>query len=332
MIGCSSLTLSSKNSKHFLARTMDFTIEMAEEVIFVPRNKKFQSNYSNNSPIISDYAFAGVGQLDEYGPLLYDGINEKGLMGATLYFPRYASYKDDLMTGKINISPDRIISTVLSKAKSLTEVANLFKTKINIINQLNPTIKTVPPLHFIFSDQSGQSLIIEPKEDGIDIIENSIGVMTNSPDYHWHETNLRNYITLTPKQHSSITFINKELMPFSQGSGTFGLPGDYTPPSRFVRTAFLKNTVEQAKDETSTISLLHHILESVSIPKGAVINEQGAQDYTCYTAYMCSESLSFYYSTYYNQRINKLSLKPLLNFTDYKIFKIDNNEDINEIN
>ncbi|WP_057875052.1 choloylglycine hydrolase family protein [Liquorilactobacillus aquaticus] len=332
MIGCSSLTLGSKDNKHFLARTMDFTIEMAENVIFVPHNKEFQANYSDTNPIVPKYAFAGIGQLDEHGPILYDGINEKGLMGATLYFPRYAFYQNSIEKNKLNVSPDRVISTILANAQNLAEVITLFKTKINIINQSNPTINTVPPLHFIFSDRSGQSLIIEPKKDGIDIIEDSIGVMTNSPDYSWHETNLRNYITLTPKQHENITFINKKLAPFSQGSGTFGLPGDYTPPSRFVRTAFLKNATEQAEDETSAVSLLHHVLESVSIPKGAVINELGAQDYTCYTAYMCSESLAFYYSTYYNQRINKLSLKSLLTSDDYKIFKINNNEDINQLN
>ncbi|KRL04138.1 penicillin acylase [Liquorilactobacillus oeni DSM 19972] len=305
---------------------------MAEEILFVPKNKNFKTSYGTDEAFNTKYAFMGVGKLIENDPVLFDGINEKGLMGATLYFPRYAHYEKKPLSGKINVSPDKVIATVLASAKDLKEVSRLFKNSLSILAQPNSVIGSVPPLHYIFSDKSGHTLIIEPRENGIDIIEDSIGVMTNSPDYYWHENNLRNYLTVTPKQHKPIKFLNKELFPFSQGSGTFGLPGDYTPPARFIRTAFLKNAVEQPANEVSAVSLLHHILEAVSIPKGAVINEKGASDYTCYTAHMCAETLSFYYSTYFNQRINKISLKPLLDNTDYKTFKIANHEDINKLN
>ena len=37
--------------------------------------------------------------------------------------------------------------------------------------------------------------------------------------------------------------------PFGEGSGCLGLPGDYTPPSRFVRLAYLRNLIRKPKDE-----------------------------------------------------------------------------------
>ncbi|MFT8837754.1 choloylglycine hydrolase family protein [Liquorilactobacillus satsumensis] len=332
MIGCSSLTLNTQDHKHLLARTMDFTIEMAEEVIFVPRGKSFKTNYTSAAKITAKYANMGIGQLNDHAPILFDGLNEKGLMGATLYFPRYAHYSQKMMPERTNVSPDKVIATVLATAANLTEAATLFKNSLNIVAQENATIGTVPPLHYIFSDQSGASLIVEPRADGVQLIEDSIGVMTNSPDYRWHENNLRNYLTVTAQQHAPVKFLNKTLFPFSQGSGTFGLPGDYTPPARFIRVAFLKNAATQVANEIAGISLLHHILEAVSIPQGAVVTERGTQDYTCYTAYMCAESLSFYFSTYFNQRINKISLAPLLLEKDYKIFKINNHEDLHELN
>lgn len=39
MIGCSSFTLESQDNKHFLSRTMDFQIEMAEQILFYSKKQ-----------------------------------------------------------------------------------------------------------------------------------------------------------------------------------------------------------------------------------------------------------------------------------------------------
>ena len=79
-------------------------------------------------------------------------------------------------------------------------------------------------------------------KDGVHVYDDTVGVMTNSPDYPWHENNLNNYLTVTPKQHEPVNWLGKELHPMSQGSGNFGLPGDFTPVARFVRAAYLKTS------------------------------------------------------------------------------------------
>ena len=333
MIGCSSFILESQDNKHFLSRTMDFQIEMAEQILFIPRNKEMGIAHSNEETIETSYACLGMGAMEDGHPVLFDGINEKGLMGATLYFPGYADYSENIKKNQKGISPDMVIPTVLTQASNLEEIIDLFDKKFVIINDTNPTLGLTPPLHFIFFFFFFQSLIIEPRQDGLSIIKDSIGVMTNSPDYQWHETNLRNYLSFTPNQKGSIELLGKTLKPFSQGSGTFGFPGDFTPPSRFVRTAYLKNYAEKPSNELAAITLCHHILESVSIPKGIVITEHGASDFTCYSAYMCSETLSYYFSTYGNQRIRKISLsESLKNEKEFKNFPIVNEEDILELN
>ncbi|ANZ93987.1 penicillin acylase [Brochothrix thermosphacta] len=333
MIGCSSFTLTSKDNKHLLSRTMDFGIEMAEQVVFVPRNKTFDLTYTTSDSTTSKFAFIGMGQILNNSPILFDGINEKGLMGATLYFPGYATYKDTAADETLAISPDKVIPYILSQATTVEDVKTQLLESITLINDTNPIISKLPPLHFIFSDKTGASIIVEPMPNGLNIIEDSIGVMTNSPDYSWHETNLRNYITVTPHQHEPITLANKELSAFSQGSGTFGLPGDYTPPARFVRVAYLRNFSKQPENEIEAVSLSHHILESVSIPNGVVIDPQGEPDYTCYSSYMCAESLSFYFAVYSNQRLQKITLNDeLIASTEYKEFKVQTEEDINCLN
>ena len=52
MIGCSSFTLESQDNKHFLSRTMDFQIEMAEQILFIPRNKEIGIAHSNEETIL----------------------------------------------------------------------------------------------------------------------------------------------------------------------------------------------------------------------------------------------------------------------------------------
>ena len=53
------------------------------------------------------------------------------------------------------------------------------------------------PAHYIISDKSGETIIIEPDHDGICIHRQTIGVLTNSPDYMWQRTNLRTYVGVT---------------------------------------------------------------------------------------------------------------------------------------
>ena len=49
-----------------------------------------------------------------------------------------------------------------------------------------------------------------------------------------------------------------------------GLPGDFTPPSRLIRTLFLMNSAIQAEDARAARNLALHILNDTDIPKGVV--------------------------------------------------------------
>ncbi|MDN6900272.1 choloylglycine hydrolase family protein [Oenococcus sicerae] len=333
MIGCSSFVLNSEDGTHLLSRTMDFTIEMAENVIYTPRGKEIDPAYQAKQKYQSRLAFVGMGQLSADGPLLFDGVNEAGLTAATLYFPQYAEYTKKSIANQIDVSPDKIVTYVLANFKNLAEVKKAFESNIQIVAQANPVLGITPPLHWIFMDQSGRSLIVEPTKTGLKTYADSLGVMTNSPDYSWQETNLRNYLPVQPKQHSSISWSGKHLTAFSQGSGTFGLPGDFTPTSRFVRVAFLKSFIQQPKDELETVTAAANILKSVSIPKGIVLTETGGSDYTCYSSYMSSQTKSYYFATYSNQRMRKVSLtQTLLANDNYVSFPVTNDEDVQELN
>lgn len=332
MTGCSSFTFKTRDEKHLLSRTMDFELEMAEQVVFIPREKKLKTSYLTQGYIVAKYCCLGMGKVTDDDVVLYDGINEKGLMGATLYFPGFAHYFGN-KSDKKSVSPDKIISLILTLASSLEDIRDIFENKIEIDSENNPTINLLPPLHYIFSDRTGKSLIIEPSVDGLQIIEDSIGVMTNSPHYRWHELNLINYLGISDQQHSSIQFLEKKLIPFGLGTGTLGLPGDFTPPSRFIRVAMLKNFSERPTDEIAGVTLCHHILESVSVPKGIVKAVDSTVEFTCYTSTMCSESLKYYFSTYNNQQIRCITIDDSLKqVKDFKLFFVNDKENILYLN
>lgn len=98
-------------------------------------------------------------------------------------------------------------------------------------------------MHYTFFDDAGNSVVLEPVNQGAFKIYESIGVMmTNSPEYPWHLDNLRNYVQLTNHNlgQQQLNF-QLDIKQIESGSGLLGLPGDYTAPSRFVRSTFLSN-------------------------------------------------------------------------------------------
>ena len=93
------------------------------------------------------------------------------------------------------------------------------------------------PFHYVVYDAAGASIAIEPIGGKLKIYDNPLGVMTNSPTFDWHMTNLRNYIALNPRNVPPLKIDGMTFRQFGEGSGMLGLPGDTTPPSRFVRAA-----------------------------------------------------------------------------------------------
>ena len=58
-----------------------------------------------------------------------------------------------------------------------------------------------------------------------------------------------------------------------QGGGLRGLPGDYTPPSRFVRAAALVLLIDEPADAASAESACLHVINSFDIPAGLITEE-----------------------------------------------------------
>lgn len=300
------------NTSLMAARTMDFSFPLQPTMYVMPRNYPIEY-ISKGLKLEKHKAFLGLGQ-NINGHVFADGINEYGLSCAALYFEGYAKYNTEEVNGKVNLAPHEIVSYILASCKDTEDVQKVFQN-INLVAHDLALVGAVTPLHWVVVDSSGKSIVIEPMEDGVSIKENAIGVVTNSPNLEWQLTNLRNYISLSPNADNNLKIDDLELKPFGQGSGSFGLPGDYTPPSRFIRAAYNKFTVEKGKTEKDLVKTAYHILNTVSVPKGAVITNSKQIDYTQYTTYMSLLTKTYYFKTYDN--INVMSI----NLMDYNLDK-----------
>lgn len=87
------------------------------------------------------------------------------------------------------------------------------------------------------------------------------------------------------------------LRPFGAGFGAFGLPGDMSPASRFVRAAFMRANAPSGQVGYEAISSFFNILGSVNVPRGACRTPSG-EFYTRYSCCMDAAENIYYISTH----------------------------------
>ncbi|OAK71988.1 linear amide C-N hydrolase [Lederbergia galactosidilytica] len=303
---CTAITLQSMQRENFFGRTMDFSYPIEPGLYVIPKHYEWSSLITTKK-YRNRYRFIGIGQKTEDMLGFFDGMNERGFAAAALYFEGYADYDLPIKNNKELIASLDFLHYLLGHCSSIDDLQALL-ANIQIVGLPDPVTQTVAPLHWIATDRSGGSVVIEQTKSGLEIIHNPIGVMTNSPDFQWHMTNLRNYLNVSTSQQKETYWENVLLTPFGQGSGTIQLPGGFTSPERFVRAAFLKTHILVPENRSKSILACFHIMNNVSIPKGVILTNRGSYDYTKYTAFMNTSTCEYYFKTYENNQIITASL------------------------
>lgn len=270
----------------YFGRNMDIEYSFGERLIFVPRcfvldNKK--------EKLCDHFAFMGMGTVIDGYPMLAEGVNEFGLCMAGLNFKGNAVYYRE-EKDKINLAPYELIPYVLGTCKSIKDAVNVLK-RINLISAPISKDVDLPTLHFHIADKSG-SLTYETTRGGSKIYKNPVGVLTNNPEFSVHLTLLSGYENLK-NQTPPATF---SAPPYSLGLGAVGLPGDFSSLSRFVRSVFIKHYT--VWDQENAVFDMYKILDSVSVPRGCVLTEDGKLHYTTYQICIDAERLIYYCRSY----------------------------------
>lgn len=310
---CTGLKCEAKDGTTVHGRTLEFGVEVETSIVFIPRKYSFtgQTPKGNGKQYVSNYAMLGA--IGYNNLAILDGINEKGLAIGTFYFPGFAEYVPTTDENqKQSLSPIDFPNWLLSQFSSLDEVKNALKEIV-----IAPTTNSAwggiaPPFHYIVFEKSGASIVIEPIQGKLVVHDNPLGVFTNSPTFDWHMTNLRNYINLTANNIPAITQNGVTFSPFGQGSGMVGLPGDFTPPSRFVRAAAFSRSAIPVETTEEAVFQAFHILNQFDIPKGIIRqieNDKMATDYTMVSVVRDPNHLKYYFRTYDDQNIRVVNME-----------------------
>jgi choloylglycine hydrolase len=174
-------------------------------------------------------------------PAFLDGINDQGLSVGLFYFPNYAKYTEVTQENASHaIAPQEFGVWVLANFATVDEVREGLKDIVLVPTPapgLGSPQGVVAGAHFFIRDRSGKSIAVEPVDGTLKVHDAPLGAMTNSPTYDWHMSNLQNYVNLSVKDVEQKKLGPVTLPAFGAGAGLLGMPGDFTPPSRFVRAA-----------------------------------------------------------------------------------------------
>ena len=72
-----------------------------------------------------------------------------------------------------------------------------------------------------------------------------------------------------------------DFSPLGGWSGMIGFPGDFTPPSRFIRAVAFTQTLRKTPNVDATIYELFRILDNFKVPLGAAESGAGGASLTC---------------------------------------------------
>ena len=308
---CTGITLQTTDSQIVTARTIEWAAEPLNAMyVVVPRGQKQRSwlpdGTLHGKSFTADYGYVGIAvENDEF---IMEGINEAGLAAGLFYFPDYGEYMPYKEEDKsLCVSDMQFVAWVLSTCATIDEMIALMPT-IRVIGT-DPRASTV---HWRITEPSGRQVVVEIVNQQVRLHENPLGVLTNSPELTWHLTNLNNYVNLASGSIHQRAIGSLDLKAFGGGSGLHGLPGDMTPPSRFVRAAFFQSTAPRLDSPQHTVVQAFHLLNNFDIPVGIQFSDKDlAPDMPSATQITIATDLAnrrLYYRTMYNSTMRCIDL------------------------
>lgn len=285
--------ISFKTKDRYFGRNLDLERTYDERITVTPRGYSFPFRFVNARG--TGYAMIGMATVADGEPLYYEATNEHGLSMAALNFPGCAKYFPPC-PGKDNIAPFELIPWILGRCESTAQAEELL-ARANITDADFSESLPSTPLHWMISDGE-RDITVESTGRGLTVTENSVGVLTNAPEFEYHLTRLSDCMMLTSEPPENRFVHGLPLPAYSRGMGAMGLPGDLSSSSRFIRAAFVKGNSVCGGDERGSVSQFFHILGSVSHPRGCV--HLGADKYqiTVYSSCCNADRGLYYYTTY----------------------------------
>jgi choloylglycine hydrolase len=312
---CTDFLVKATDGSCVVGRSMEWGLDLASYVWLYPRGEERSSEAPGGKSGLKWTSKYGYLTLDCHNmPIAVDGMNEKGLSVGLLWLPGTV-YQD-------------VPADHPEVALSMVDIGHWMLGEFTTVEQVKEAMKGVrvwapsladwggnPTAHISIHDADGHSAVIEFVDGQQKIYDNdSIRVLTNAPTFDWHRTNIRNYIKLSPESTRSVTLGGTVLNAPGQGGGFLGIPGDWTPPSRFVRTTAMLGFAKPASNATEGVSLAVHLLNAVDIPLGTIRENNRNFEHSDYTQWIDIKDLKnqiLYFRSYENSTLRAIDMKKL---------------------
>jgi penicillin V acylase-like amidase (Ntn superfamily) len=286
-----------------IARTMDFE-ENEGKAIGVGlsgdenvSDVNMQDNVTERAAWTNRYDY--VGKLLNAAPMFVEGINTAGVSVGSFYMPGITRFAEYDPQGKPALSFVSYIPYLLGMSATVEEaLVNMGKVQVVMgALQTGPGAYMAPTLHYVIRDKHGKCAVVEFVEGGVRIyldknltyniniqeLEAATGgtvnqryagagkVITNNPTYDWQNGCFQkqdNYFKWTGDR-TDRTWDGTT----QNGSGTYGLRGDWTATSRFQRLmAILKSGISPIPSTTAQAKYLAYgAINSVIQPAGVSV-------------------------------------------------------------
>lgn len=275
---CTSLLYKDEQGAPYAGRTMELPMELPYEITYYPAGSTFDSQVKAHPELRfkSKYAFISVTVPDPITKQLkvVEGINDAGMSFSLLAYASTEGPRD--MVDKTNavLAAIDLGAWTLSNFGNVADVKAALARKPVLVTALLPLGLLKTPFHYTLHDASGASIVIEFSQGRQNVIDNPIGVMTNGPEFQWHQTNLNNYTFLSNKDQSRLTLNGVALQQPDSGIATVALPASNTSVGRYVRAVYYSQFAEKAKTPDAAVLTLSHVMNNFDRPRGITIDER----------------------------------------------------------
>jgi choloylglycine hydrolase len=328
-LACTGGALIAKDGGVAVGRTLEFGEPLNSVLAVWPAGSEFTGvtpSGKNGLSWKSKYGFVGPTAATNHD-MLIDGTNDQGLNVGLFYFPGYAQYAEVTPENAAKgMAPAQVAGWILGNFANVIEVKENIG-KIALLPVVIDLIGMVPDLHIKVQDPSGESIVIEPRGGELLVHKNPVRVLTNAPEFPWMLTNLNNYLNMSAAYPASKKIGDLELSPFGMGGGSVGLPGDFTPPSRFVRMAFFLQNALPQETTGEAVGTMFHFLNNFDVPPGAAMPPAGTSetfpDYTSWTVVSDLAKKQYHWKTYGNANVRVIDLAQALKAAGDKMVTVE---------
>ncbi|MCX5513602.1 choloylglycine hydrolase [Kaistia algarum] len=294
---CTAVDIVAADNTVIAGRTMEWAFDMKWTLQSFPKGTELTLTAPPElglpaNKVATQYAVVGISAEVIPGGAILEGQNSAGLGVSGNFLPGFTQYQTVTKDDTSYVSILGFGQWVLGMNGSVADVrANLPKIKVWTDPSL-PSGPTPPTIHMVFTDKTGDGVVVEYVGGELKMYDNAAHVLTNAPTYDWHLLNVRNYLNLSTIGVNSRDIGSVNVTALGQGGGMMGLPGDFTPPSRFVRAAFMRHNITPPQTGAEAIQAIGHVLNTVDIPIGIAQSTDGKEVVSDYTQWVAIKDLT----------------------------------------